>query len=98
MSDTKFTPGPWQVSGNAVKAIAQVAYCGASGSWSNKGTQVIGDDEAKANAILIAAAPDLYAALKMMTDRFLDANGSYGEYENETIDAANSALEKARGE
>lgn len=66
----KFTPGPWSC-GNAERLSSEMAYskdstgfqplggCGCCGSpWVNGAT----DEECKANARLIAAAPDLYAA------------------------------------
>lgn len=57
---TTHTPGPWRI-GNAGKAIfppqgiAMIADCA-------------GCDNARANARLIAAAPDLLAALKVLHD------------------------------
>lgn len=63
MSDTKFTPGPWEV-----------GDCDGATIWANAGTFAFaigfatsdanGDREmALANARLIAAAPELYEAL-----------------------------------
>ena len=58
MKTTKHTPGPWKVDeiyGLIMSEESEIAAVhGASG----------GPKEAKANAALIAAAPDLYAALE----------------------------------
>lgn len=63
------TPGPWKVEyenndGARVSAIASVAWCPSSAAFGADGSQVITADEAEANARLIAAAPDLLAALE----------------------------------
>lgn len=49
------------------------------------------DDQARANAHLIAAAPDLYEMLEIAVK---DAEQGYSEW----IDSAKAALSKARGE
>jgi hypothetical protein len=69
MSQPKFTPGPWFVFGNghcvggpsdvAVSGTAGIAMCGMA---------LRDPEEAKANALLIAAAPDLFAALVGVTE------------------------------
>ena len=61
---TKHTPAPWRVSradkdGAEVSAIASVAWCGRASHVGLTETQVIDADEARANAQLISAAPDL---------------------------------------
>lgn len=66
---SKHTPGPWHVEsadsdGANVVAIAQVAWCGTNGSYGRDASQTISAKEAKANARLIAAAPDLLEALE----------------------------------
>jgi hypothetical protein len=63
------------------------------------------DDEADANARLIAAAPELLAALEWTTDRFAAAV-QHDKAENEladcghcgVIEEARAAIRKARGE
>lgn len=73
MSDTKHTPGPWRFFDNAGKNMQ--GYCqpsGVTGTGENLGQLVCGcfgdvrggEDQAKANARLIAAAPELLGALK----------------------------------
>ena len=47
---------------------------------------------------LIAAAPELLDALKLMRDAFLDTEGSHGTLEQTATDAADAAIAKATGE
>lgn len=72
MSDVKFTPGPWHIGdekhgdfyiwGPDRKAFGYIAQANALGSSTNPRT------EREANARLIAAAPDLFEALKELYD------------------------------
>lgn len=68
-----FTPGPWEAYGDLVTA-------------GEHGATFICEDVGDANAKLIAAAPELYAALEalLISDR--------------NRDRAKAALSKARGE
>ena len=64
----KHTPGPWTMhprfdDGAEVRAIAPVAWCGVATTVGSSGSQSIDAAEARANARLIAAAPDLLDAL-----------------------------------
>ena len=100
--ETKWTPGPWaayemqnlfQVHPAGVKPgyaerIADVVYW-TRGHTGPKGNPL--SHTARANAHLIAAAPDLYAALKM-AQLWLDVDGRFD------MQAINAALAKARGE
>lgn len=90
MSEAKFTKGPWSYGGSVEQVwggvIESSGYHVASAHGKN-------DDECKANASLIAAAPDLYKALE------LAANSSGFQYMfSDTRDKINAALSKARGE
>jgi hypothetical protein len=66
MSETKFTPGPWVLTERTIGVADTGDYetlfevRGHGGKWLNS---FFGDDE-KANAHLMAAAPDLYAVAK----------------------------------
>jgi hypothetical protein len=93
---TKHTPGPWTVQDgtltiytltnsvtNAVAVACRVRLDG--------GSIVLGE-EAKANAALIASAPDLYAALKVAADRLEEACLF------QDAEAARAALAKAGGQ
>lgn len=92
---TKHTPGPWHVSDprpyasthcvDVIGGLSLVAQCVPQ---SERNTE-------KANARLIAAAPDLLAALKgLLGDRTL---AGMDKMEQEEIDAALAAIAKAEG-
>lgn len=102
MSEPKFTPGPWRVSGEPGCRMVAI-------NWKHDGEQVIADiwgngERHEANAALIAAAPDLYAELDRSTDLLEDALkrlpqgcGLYRCIEDQ-IAENNKVLGKARGE
>lgn len=97
MTKAKFTTGPWHVWADGAELVGDkkcfmpFGGCGCCESpWMNGKTAV----EKQANANLIAAAPDLYAALEMIV-LSADYHGELGDRERETADAA---LSKARGE
>lgn len=73
MSKTKSTPGPWNV--GSLPPAGWRYICDSKGEtlaavaeWDEDGTLHLEFPNAKANARLIAAAPDLLAALKETTD------------------------------
>ena len=97
---SKHTPGPWKAKtfkrkdGNNYTAIdgritddpnTAVLICEMAG-WQGEAR-----DEQKANANLIAAAPDMYAALKAIDD----GDGSLTE--SEIVKQMRAAIEKAEG-
>lgn len=93
--ETKFTPGPWRVSQtypvgdyciHAAGCPWQLAYIAAN-------TNV--DWPLEANAHLIAAAPDLYAALERTLSYLTSYPGNSGI---NAWEQARAALSKARGE
>lgn len=57
---------------------------------------VSGLNEAEDNARLIAAAPDLYAALKALVEATTEVHGRFDGYQQE-INQANDAIFKAEG-
>lgn len=106
MTDTKFTPGPWRYGDWIHKRI------GCSGDisswvdvWVDGGLPIAATKHGNevANAALIAAAPELYAALADALDslEYIARNEprlhGYG-VRAERIEAARAALAKARGE
>ncbi len=102
MSEPKWTPGPWHVTTcmdywvepeNRPDDEAGIAHCGDI-HWPNYETKQL---EWEANARLIAAAPDLYAALEQLV------KVAYGEEytaEDDRITKAmvTAALAKATGD
>jgi hypothetical protein len=74
--------------GAEVRAIAPVAWCGVATTVGSSGSQNIDAAEARANARLIAAAPDLLAALETL-ERAVSKM-------RHTLDDDDPALERAR--
>lgn len=107
MSETKWTPGPWVMieqdrsimSPNGLQIAHTMSKPGCGMQWDK--------EELEANAHLIAAAPDLYAALNESRDELFSLGLSAGhalgcvraEIEAREIHARiDAALKKARGE
>ena len=95
---TKHTPGPWTVNphfnhGAEVRSLASVAWCSVASTHGASGSQVIDVAEARANARLIAAAPDLLAALHRIS---LASQNSMSSKE-ECGRIAREAIAKAKG-
>ena len=92
----KHTPGPWTMhprfdDGAEVRALlAPVAWCGVATTVGSSGDQSIDAAEARANARLIAAAPDLLEACERLL------NGGWPHAEKD-IELACSAIAKAKG-
>lgn len=109
MSQTRWTRRPWEafVGENAGETIAVTAGRKHTGqpfevvAWTGFDSSDVEDrDEREANAHLIAAAPDLYGALKTLVDEIDAFQGPetreswFGDY----LRAADEAMAKARGE
>ena len=96
-----YTKAPWhicEVTGRGLQLIRDAnGYCVAEAvKPANSGAAYI---DHVANAHLIAAAPDLLAALELMNDMFEDhAQHGYEGHETAAIVAAQAAIAKARGE
>ena len=98
------TPGPWRSDSPYVSAPSGahrkiVADCYQDPSW--RDSIAISDDECIANAHLIAAAPELLAALGETVSRFercIVHAGSDPEFAREAVKAARAVIAKARGE
>ena len=92
MTEAKFTPGPWSIN-EWPQATSDIAI-GAVGTplIARVPLRDVSINEQKANAHLIAAAPELYCALQEL----LIQTRQYG-HEPEIKDAEH-ALAKARGE
>jgi hypothetical protein len=79
--------------GAEVRALAPVAWCGVATTVGSSGDQSIDAAEARANARLIAAAPDLLAAL----ERLERLSGSAMMTDDPAREWARSAIAKAKG-
>lgn len=98
MSETKFTPGPWKVDPKYSRDIQapdglDVATC----CLSILNRKVTTEEESIANAYLIAAAPDMYAALKNVL-KLASTETTRGELVYIDFTETREALKKARGE
>lgn len=100
MNEVKHTPGPWFVTGSMTKyvearipggLVQEVAACGPTQADGGYG------DQQQANAKLIAAAPDLLAALQLALYALAHcaADRGYQTLQNKAAHAANSAIAKA---
>lgn len=93
--ETKFTRGPWTSDGSLVWVGTEVGL-----------RELLADvdgsnhEKAKSNAALIAAAPDLYAALSdlMENEKFHTMVGGNPRVVEALLERCASALKKARGE
>ena len=90
--NTPHTPGPWNISNSASPAHSPQFGIYAEGERNN--LAIVYNDNAEANARLIAAAPDLLAALKDLLDYEDDRPGK-GTRGAEVYRAAVSAVTKA---
>lgn len=91
MNEFRGTPGPWEVDGTEIYPVAghraTDAICGMAVGFSD------------ADAALIAAAPELLAALKLMVSTYPYSPPCQGwEPQVEAHSAAKRALRKALGE
>jgi hypothetical protein len=99
---TSHTPGPWEIydcesairvgieGGNGTSVVAFGAKGDDAGVWG--GTK----DQAKANARLIASAPELLEALKRLVDLHVATYGLDGAWDEE-LNNAQKAIAKAEG-
>jgi len=87
------TPAPWLITGEDKSFVYALGPKNTNRFWVNvqaAGPEAIGQEEKEANARLIAAAPDLLAALKAVVEFY-----SYAELG--PIDDARKAIAKATG-
>ena len=97
MQNTKHTPGPWKV-GRYTPNATEISILTTGGApvtpaWGPK--FYVNSEQAKANARLIAAAPDLLEALDAIVQRIYDGS-SISPYSAEYRNALN-AIAKATG-
>ena len=89
-ANAQHTPGPWEAIGASVHSDGREIVCGLHNTRSAE------DAERRANARLIAAAPELLAALEQVVARFRPVACSAGEIV--AIVDAEAAIAAARGE
>lgn len=107
MNELKATPGPWECvaklspSENHRGFFIRAEKATRNGKWALAEVQP-GDEDGKlgkANAALIAAAPELYAALDEAETRIIELCGAYSHpLPLATMTRIRDVLKKARGE
>lgn len=100
MANEKFTPGPWKV-GNGRKTDLYMGWNTVLGLLDGEKfvlcqTNHHYEEASTANALLIAAAPDLYRELENARDIYCADN--CGSVHSETCKEWTALLAKARGE
>lgn len=96
MSETTHTPGPWTRDGTpeGLRICAPFDQLGPRGVTVAEVSRAWKDDaEARADANLIAAAPDLLAALSRLVE-WIDCGC---DPSSKSLDSARAAIAKARG-
>lgn len=100
MSKPKWTPGPWTVLITGMRGSFHIPQAQAHEAG-HADDGVDGYSVSKANAQLIAAAPELYEALANLVSRFEQAcryAGSDAKFIGEATTKARAALASARGD
>ena len=102
MSNSKHTPGPWQMSGDCAVATANEELdeliCDCSGRKIDAAFFSDMPGRAEANARLIAAAPELLESCReLVTDLLSHASFGLNEKEVAMLRRAESAIAKADG-
>jgi hypothetical protein len=93
VSEAKFTPGPWVVSENKHPPVSGYIFHSVFASTGETICEDLPNEEGKADAHLIAAAPDLYTVLNQIaTD--IEAQGVLIEWHQAILDV----LAEARGD
>lgn len=91
---TQHTPSPWSMG----RAATDTAIYDRLGGHIATLPAMLPSDEILANARLIAAAPDLLAALEALLDNALEDCPNPTRHFIDAADAANAAIAKAKGE
>lgn len=91
MSETKHTPGPWVIDGK--NNGGPIIRSRADGAYIARANGMPDPLETEANAYLIAAAPELYEALRAIRDELVRQDIKFGPL----IADADVALAKAEG-
>ncbi len=100
-----WTPGPWMAEGRLVYALEEYGYRRGETQYANRFTAGVQGGlscpapELDANARFIAATPDLYEALEALANAAVRlSNDDVYHVVADEVEAARSALAKARGE
>lgn len=98
---SKHTKGSWKVDGKTELCITDVddisRFIGSASIMGSNNNYAEAYEEAKANARLMAAAPDLLELLEEMVLSFTDIAGNHCNDCEKLIETAKKAIDKARG-
>ena len=100
MSKPAFTPGPWRVAGERDYRTLAFGVFELEHNWRIADVRATNEKIGQANATLIAAAPDMYEALKNIVTRFENccrASGNDAEWVADATKMHRAALAKAEG-
>ena len=100
-NETKWTPRPWNVNDGYICDAKGDLIKMPSGWKDDAWIDDNADEESAANARLIAAAPDLYAALveaREFVRIFTPREDHLGDKAKDVANAIDAAMDKARGE
>lgn len=101
MSDIKFTPGPWNCKGAHPEGCAVYVDPGDDPGFGDVAViyRVLrSDEQVQADARLIAAAPDMYAALGAARDTLAELPDEDDERDRDLLALIDAALAKAVGQ
>ena len=87
-----YTPGPWSIDGDLSTALDIIGCAGRIAMIDEQAN--LSDEELKANAHLIAAAPEL---LELARQIVLAADDNEGDIPNDIVAGARAAVHKATG-
>lgn len=93
MADAKHTPGPWVNHGCYIYRVGTDGKRTGPAIANTRVDEFITPEEEEQNARLIAAAPELYEALRTMVDAFPFTDESAGQYD--AVQVAREAIAKA---
>ena len=99
MSESKHTPGPWMATMANMITTAN-AHMELATVWANPSRVHVPEEEAEANARLMAAAPDLLGSIVSLVDILDDYINARGDIDLDslTLQPARAAIAKAKGE
>jgi hypothetical protein len=83
------SPGPWHMDGAEI--------LDADGTWVGETLDLSRPDHGAANAVLMAASPDLLAELRLIVEGWVRKGRDLTEWESERLQFAMVAVAKAEG-
>ena len=96
---TKHTPGPWRIGDNGITIFGPKTELPSPVTIAKllPPTVRVDQEERKANALLIAAAPDLLVMLQRLLDEVKMSEAAMSHIAPLTLEQASNALAKTKG-